>query len=88
MQRSYRARLAAAGKIVRLGDVAPVELGLIQEMRDELHDQALRLERREQDVARLVTRNAYLEGELKLQEQHLTNALKDIVMLKQKLEQR
>jgi hypothetical protein len=43
------------------------------------------LELREQDVARLTERNAYLEGEMKAQEQHHTNSLKEIVMLKQQL---
>jgi hypothetical protein len=45
----------------------------------------LDLELREQDVARLTERNAYLEGEMKAQEQHHTNSLKEIVMLKQQL---
>jgi hypothetical protein len=36
----------------------------------------LKLELREQDVQRLEQRNAYLEGELKLQAQHHTNSLK------------
>jgi hypothetical protein len=43
-----------------------------------------RLERREHDVSRLTTRNAYLKGELKQLERHHTNALKEIVVLKQK----
>jgi len=34
---------------------------------------------------RLRDRNAYLEPELKAQERHLTNALKDKVVLEQKL---
>jgi hypothetical protein len=41
----------------------------------------------QQDVARLEQRNAYLEGELKLQGQHHTNALREIVTLKQQLVQ-
>jgi hypothetical protein len=45
----------------------------------------LKLERREEDVAQLQQRNAYLEGELKLQEWHHTNALKEVVTLKQQL---
>jgi hypothetical protein len=36
-------------------------------------------------VTRLRDRNAYLESELKLQEQHLTNALKGNIVLKQQL---
>jgi hypothetical protein len=38
---------------------------------------------RKEDVARLTARNAYLEGELKRAEQHHTNALKEIVLIKQ-----
>jgi hypothetical protein len=45
----------------------------------------LKLELREEDVARLEQRNAYLEGELKLQERHHTNALKEVITLKQQL---
>jgi hypothetical protein len=40
------------------------------EMRDKLHNALLKLELREQDVARLEQRNAHLEAELKLQGQH------------------
>jgi hypothetical protein len=57
-------------------------------MRDKLHNALLKLEIRDQDVARLEQRNAYLESELKLQGQHHTNALKEVVMLKQELAQR
>jgi hypothetical protein len=45
-------------------------------MRERLHNALLKPELREQDVARFEQRNAYLEGELKLQGQHHTNALK------------
>jgi hypothetical protein len=53
-----------------------------------LHNALLELELREQDVARLEQRNAYLERELKIQGQYHTNALKDVVMLKQRTERR
>ena len=59
----------------------------IRGLRKRLRDALLKLELREQDVARLEQRNAYLEGELKLQGQHHTNALKEIVTLKQQLVQ-
>jgi hypothetical protein len=36
-------------------------------------------------VQRLDQRNADLEGELKLQAQHHTNSLKDLIMLRQQL---
>jgi hypothetical protein len=58
---------------------------MFERMRDGLHNALVELELQEQDVQRLAARNAYLEGELKLQEQHLANALKDIVTLKQKV---
>jgi hypothetical protein len=61
------------------------ERSMVEEMRDRLYNALLKLELREQDVERLAARNAYLEGELKLQMQHHTNALKDVVMLKQQL---
>ena len=61
------------------------ERKMIEKMRDDLRNALLKLERREEDVARLGQRNAYLEGALKLQERHHTNALKEIVTLKQQL---
>jgi hypothetical protein len=54
-------------------------------MRDQLHNALVKLEVRQQEVARLETRNAYLEGELKLQERHHTNTLKEVITLKQQL---
>ena len=92
VQRAYRARLAAAGKVVRIVDaVQPAPASIpdaeFEALRKRLHDALLKLERREQDVARLEQRNAYLAGELKLQGQHHTNALKEIVTLKQQLAQ-
>jgi hypothetical protein len=108
VQRAYRARLAAAGKIVRLVDAAAVQPApasaaliaitafnpapppvydnaMVEGLRNQLHNALLKLEIREQDVARLEARNAYLEGELKLQAQHHTNSLKEVIMLKQQL---
>jgi hypothetical protein len=54
----------------------------VEGMRERLQAALLKLERREQDVARLDARNAHLEGELKRLEQHHTLALKEIVTLK------
>jgi len=103
VQRAYRARLAAAGKIVRLVDAAsasPVLTSIpgfdpatqlicdretFKDMRDNLRNAIVKLELREQDVARLETRNALLEGELKLQEQHITNTLKEVITLRQQM---
>jgi hypothetical protein len=85
VQRAYRARLAAAGKVLKVVDAALFDAGGIQDMRERLHNAVLEVERRREDVARLEQRNVYLEGELKTQERHLTNALKDNVVLKQQL---
>jgi hypothetical protein len=48
----------------------------------------LELELREHDVHRLEQRTAYLEAELKLQAQHHTNSLKDLIMLRRQLRRR
>ena len=111
IQRAYRPRLAAAGKVVRLVDVvlgsaatASPALALIpgfdpatqlvcdrqafEGMRKKLHNGLLEVERRRDDVARLETRNTHLERELKLQERHHTNTLKEVVALKQQFEKR
>jgi hypothetical protein len=108
IQRAYRARLAAAGKVVRLTDAvvaspAPANQTLaampdfdpardgvydremVKSLRDRLHTALLYIERQREDVARLTARNAYLEGELILQHQHHTNALKANIVLKQQL---
>jgi hypothetical protein len=53
-------------------------------MRERLQATLLKLELREQDVARLDAHNAYLESELKRLEQHHTIALKEIVTLKRR----
>ena len=108
IQRAYRARLAAAGKVVKIVDAAagspatanlalaeipdfdPARDGIyeraeIERMRERLHNALLKLELRDEVVARLEARNAYLEGELRLEHQHHTNALKDKIVLKQQL---
>ena len=54
-------------------------------MRDRLDNALLKLELQDEDLERLETRNAYLEGELILQHQHHTNALKANVVLKKQL---
>ena len=98
VQRAYRARLAAAGKVVRIIDANAVpvpdfdpakdgvfEREMIASLREQLRNALSKMELREEEVARLRDRNAHLESELKLQERHLTNALKDKVTLEQKL---
>lgn len=57
---------------------------MFEGMRERLHDALLKLERREQDVARLEARDSYLEDELNRLEQHHTNALKEVITLRQK----
>ena len=101
VQRAYRARLAAAGKVVRIVDAnaLPVpgfdpakdgifEREMIASLREQLRIALSKMEIREEEVARLRDRTAHLESELKLQERHLTNALKDKVALEQKLAQK
>jgi hypothetical protein len=89
VQRAYRERRKAAGKVLRVIDtwttMTPAE---IAELHERLGNALRELELRQQDVARLEARNAYLESELKRVEQHHTNALKDnIVLKKQSAEQ-
>ena len=89
VQRAYRERRKAAGKVLRVIDtwttMTPAE---IAEMREGLGNALLELELRQQDVARLEARNAYLESELKRVEQHHTIALKDNIVLKKQLAER
>ncbi len=108
VHRAYRARLAAAGKVVRIVDAGaanstpagaavssmpdydPAKDGIFERQmvaatREKLHNALSKLDLREEEVDRLRERNAHLESELKLQERHLTNALKDNIVLKQKL---
>jgi hypothetical protein len=59
-----------------------------KDMRDNLHNALVKLDVREQDVARLETRNAYLESESKLQERRITNTLKVVLTLRQQLAKR
>jgi hypothetical protein len=56
-----------------------------KDMRDNLHNALVKLEVQDQHVARLETSNAYLERELKLQERPITNALKEVITLKQQM---
>jgi hypothetical protein len=58
VQRAYRARLKAAGKVLKLVDADTIaDLAIVDRMRERLHDALSKLERREQDVSRLTTRN-------------------------------
>jgi chromosome segregation ATPase len=84
IQRAYRARLAAAGKVLKLVDADAIDdLAMLDRMRERLHDALSKLELHEQDNARLTARIHHLENEMKRLEQHHTNALKEIVVLKQ-----
>jgi hypothetical protein len=75
VQRAYRARLKA-----RLDANCDVE-----ELREALRRTLVRLELREEDVARLRQRNERLEAELATESRHHSVALKEIVVLKQRL---
>jgi hypothetical protein len=71
IQRAYRERRKAAGKVLRVIDtwttMTPAE---IAELRGRLDSALLQLELRQQDLARLDQRNVQLEGELRRVEQH------------------
>jgi hypothetical protein len=91
IQRAYRARLAEAGRVVRLVDAYPAGAfdrearQAFEDIREKPNNALSELERREQDVGRLEARNAYLESELKRVEQHNTNVLKEVITLRQEL---
>jgi hypothetical protein len=83
IQRAYRARLAAAGKVLKLVDADAVDdLAMVGRLRERLHNALLKLELQEQEVARLTARNHWLENEMKRVEQHNLNILKDLIVLR------
>ncbi len=61
------------------------ERAMSEKMRDDLLNALVKPELCEQDVQRLEQRNAYLEGELRLQAQHHTNRLKELITLRRQL---
>jgi hypothetical protein len=86
VQRAYRERRKAAGKVLRVIDTwAEMTPAEIAEMRERQRNALLKPELREQDVARREARNAYLESELRRVEQHNLNILKDIIVLRKQL---
>jgi hypothetical protein len=84
IQRDYRERRKAAGKVLRVIDtwktMTPAE---IAELRERLDSALLKLKLREQDVTRLDQRNGYLEAELRRVEQHNQHLLKELILLRQ-----
>jgi hypothetical protein len=86
IQRAYRERRRAAGKVVVTIDTwttpTPAE---ITELRERLRNALLQLELRKQDVARLEQRAASAETELRRVEQHNLNLIKDNIVLKKQL---
>jgi hypothetical protein len=83
IQRAYRARLAAAGKIVTIVDRDVLaDQTMFAGLREKLHDALLKLERQDQEVARLEARNHHLENELKRVERHNLNVLKELIELR------
>jgi hypothetical protein len=55
---------------------------MFEGLRERLRATLLKLDLRDEEVARLTARNAYLEGELKRVEQHNLNILKELIVLK------
>jgi hypothetical protein len=83
IQRAYRARLAAAGRVLKLVDSDAVDgLAMVGRLREQLRNALLKLELQEQEVTRLTARNHRLENELKRVEQHNLNILKDLIVLR------
>jgi hypothetical protein len=93
IQRAYRARLKAAGKVLKLVDAGAIadfnpdtevicSKELLATLRDDLHDALIKLELRDQDAARFEARNHWLENELKRVEQYNTNVLKEVILLR------
>jgi hypothetical protein len=83
VQRRYRERLRAQGKILRLvsADFTPAEMvAKIAEFRDSLHIALLKIELRDETIARLETRNRFLEAELIRLEREALNAAKDRIV--------
>jgi hypothetical protein len=91
IQRAYRARLKAAGKVVKLVD-ADFDPGQMQapvvELRDNLHNALVKLDLRAQDVERLEARNRFLDAELVRLERELTNKAKDAIVARQQAAKR
>jgi hypothetical protein len=77
-QRAYRERLKAAGKVLRVIDADALTAAAALRVKLQL---------REQDVARLTARNHYLENELRRVEQYNLNILKEIIGLRQAKDQ-
>jgi folate-dependent phosphoribosylglycinamide formyltransferase PurN len=91
IQRAYRARLKAAGKVVKLvdADLDPGQMqALVVEVCDKLHNVLVKLELRAQDVERLEVRNRFLEAELVRLERELTNKAKDAIVARQQAAKR
>lgn len=93
-QRAYRARLAAAGKMVRVvqpgatRDFDPevhvvLDRTFFEDLRENYRHAILKLELLEERRAELEKRNAYLENELKRVEQVHTVRLKELIVLRQ-----
>jgi hypothetical protein len=61
---------------------------IFEDMRDRLRHALSKLALRDERLEQIEKRNAWLEGELKRQERHHANSLKEIITLKQKLEKR
>jgi hypothetical protein len=104
VQRAYRARLAASGKVVRVVDAAasPAPPAIpafdpatqivcdreqFERMDERLGNGLSRIRLLTDSLQRLEQRNAFLETELKREEQNHTNKIKEVIVLKQQLAQ-
>jgi len=81
----------APARAVPLPDFDPAKDGvfereMIANMREKLRSALSERDYFKDEVARLRARNGQLEAELKSQERHHTNALKDNVVLKERIE--
>jgi len=82
--------LANGGNSAEMPDFDPAtqivwDRAMFEDMRNKLHHALLQIELRDERLKEIEQRNAWLEGELKLQERQNTNSLKEIITLRQQL---
>ena len=88
IQRRYRERLAAAGKIVRLVDASVLmapDRDAFEAMSEELRHALSKISLLEEDRARWQKDCAHAEAELKAEERRHGNSIKQLVLLKQEI---
>lgn len=98
VQRAYRARLLAGGKAVRIVDITAspafnpatqivCDREQFERMDERLGDALSKIRLLTDKTQRLEQRNAFLETELKREERNNTNKIKELIVLKQQLEE-